>query len=263
MSSRKTTCYKTYYKKGVVRIISSLALFITASAPVLAGPEINVGTLSEYIYSGRNTLAKRIYNTGDATAFVRVAVSEIIYKEQGPAEEVPLNNEALVNGQGTGIISSPPRLIIPAGGMQTNRLVFTGSREKETYYRVRYIPVVPKSSDEFALSKEEAHRYQDAINASVTVLTGFGAIVTVHPAKVRFETQITGQDGVLRIQNKGNTSIVIGDLKACDAGLKNCTAPVNIQLRPGRSLARDIVPQKIWHYTLNEGSHKKPLKSGS
>ncbi|SQC93247.1 Uncharacterised protein [Cedecea neteri] len=97
---------------------------VTMSAPVIAGPAINVGALNEYVYSGKNTLAKRIYNTGDATAFVRVTVSEIVYKGQAPAEEVPLDNEAIINGKGSGIISSPPRLIIPAGGMQTNRLVY-------------------------------------------------------------------------------------------------------------------------------------------
>ncbi len=240
-----------------------LTMLMTLAMPAVAGPVINVGPLNEYIYSGKNTLAKRIYNSGDATAFVRVEVSEIVYNENNPAKEIPLDNEAIVNGQGAGVISSPPRLIIPAGGMQTNRLVYTGSRNKESYYRVRYIPVVPKNMDEFTLSNDEVEKYQGAINASVSVLTGFGTIVTVHPDNVRFDTQITDKGKKLRISNRGNASVVISDLKSCDAKLKDCSSPVNIQLRPGRSLERDIVPQKIWHYTLNEGSQKKALKSGS
>lgn len=257
MSPSKTTCLK----KNILFVAASLTL-VTMSAPVIAGPAINVGALNEYVYSGKNTLAKRIYNTGDATAFVRVTVSEIVYKGQAPAEEVPLDNEAIIDGKGSGIISSPPRLIIPAGGMQTNRLVITGPRDKEAYYRVRYIPVMPKNMDEFALNKDEINKYQSTINASVAVMTGFGTIVTVQPDKVHFDTQITEKGNTLRISNNGNASVVIAGLKSCDINLKNCNAPANIQLRPGRSLERDIVPQKIWHYTLTEGSQKKTLKSG-
>lgn len=253
----------TKTKRNAISTALPLTMFMTLAMPAVAGPVINVGPLSEYVYSGKNTLAKRIYNSGDATAFVRVEVSEIIYNEHNTAKEIPLDNEAIINGQGAGIISSPPRLIIPAGGMQTNRLVYTGSRDKESYYRVRYIPVVPKNMDEFTLSNDEVKKYQDAINASVSVLTGFGTIVTVHPNNVRFDTHITDKGKKLRISNKGNASVVISDLKSCDAQLKDCSPPVNIQLRPGRSLERGIVPQKIWHYTLNEGSQKKALKSGS
>lgn len=163
----------------------------------------------------------------------------------------------MINGQGTGLISTPPRLIIPAGGMQTNRLVFTGSREKERYYRVRYIPVVPESTKEFGISSTDAKKYQDEINAGVTVMSGFGTIVTVHPDRVRFDTRITNSGNQLSITNHGNASVIIEGLKSCDRDYKRCDNGVIVQLRPGKTLKRSSSLDRVWQYTLIEGDQKK------
>ncbi|WP_148872972.1 hypothetical protein, partial [Serratia marcescens] len=158
--------------------------FLFMSGPVLAVPSINVGSLNEYIQPGKNTLGKRVSNSGSSTAYVRVTVDEIVFKG-GTYSEQPLDSEKLINGIGDGLISSPARMIIPAKGQQTNRLVYTGSREKEKYFRVRYIPVIPENGGEFEISADEVKKYESQINAGVTVLTGFGTIVTVLPDQVR------------------------------------------------------------------------------
>ncbi|NIG21612.1 MULTISPECIES: hypothetical protein [Pantoea] len=243
--------------KAILAAAISLAVM-----PAIAGPMINVGELNEYIQPKQNTLAKRINNTGDATAFVRVSVDEMIFTGSGYTEN-KLDANALIKGSGTGLISSPARLIIPAKGMQSNRLVFTGSRDKERYYRVRYIPVIPEDAQEFGLSKDEAKKYQNEISAGVTVLTGFGTIVTVLPASARFDTQITENNRSLQISNNGNASIVIHSLKECDKGLKNCSSVTNHQLRPGMKLEKPVNTGKVWQYTLYEGTQKKSLSSGS
>lgn len=249
-------------------ISRSVVLFSILYAGVVntsfAGPSINVGPLNEYIPAQKNTLAKRIYNTGDATAFVRVSVSEIIYdKSSGAPTEIPLDENALISGKGTGIISSPPRLIIPANGMQTNRLVFTGMRDKERYYRVRYIPVVPTKNEGFGLDNQDMQAYQNQINAGVTVLTGFGTIVTVQPEATTFNTLVTSNKNKLSVANNGNASVVISGIKACDKDLNNCGSPVNVQLRPGSKLERTADENKIWLYSLTEGSQRKNLSTGS
>ena len=44
-----------------------------------AAPNINVGSLFDFINSDKGTFLKRVRNSGDATAFVRVEISEIVY----------------------------------------------------------------------------------------------------------------------------------------------------------------------------------------
>lgn len=241
-------------------LLSTVIYF--AIMPAMAGPSINVGEMNEYILSAQSSLAKRINNTGDATAFVRVSVDEMVF-HTGGYNENKLDGLALINGVGTGLISSPARLIIPAKGMQTSRLVFTGSRDKERYYRVRYIPVVPQDVQEFGLDKNEQTKYQAEISAGVTVLTGFGTIVTVMPASARFDTKITEDSRHLRITNNGNASIVIQNLQECDKNLKNCTDATTHQLRPGMTLEKPVTAGQRWQYNLYEGDQKKSLTAGN
>lgn len=232
-----------------------------AVMPVSAGPSINVGEMNETIQPEQSTLAKRINNTGDATAFVRVSVDEIVFGPDRYSEK-KLDDDALINGAGTGLISSPARMIIPAKGMQTNRLIFTGSRNKEHYYRVRYIPVVPQDAAEFSLDTSDMTKYQEEIKAGVTVLTGFGTIVTVLPSSARFDTKITADNRRLLIANGGNASIFISSLRECDKDLKNCTSVTGHQIRPGMTLEKPISAGKVWQYSLSEGMKKQSLISG-
>lgn len=223
--------------------------FITL--PVIAGPIINPVTLNEFIPGNKSTLTKRIYNNGDTTAFVRVTVEEIIFSN-GSYSEQPLDIESLSKGIGTGLISSPARLIIPANGMQVNRMIFTGDRGKERYYRVRYIPVIPEEPQEFGLDDHEVKKYKETINADVNVLTGYGAIVTVMPADSRFNTHISDTGNQLLIENNGNASIVVDRLRLCEINTDNCTSAVTRQLRPGEWLSQPLSTGKVWKYTVVE-----------
>jgi|EndMetStandDraft_3_1072993.scaffolds.fasta_scaffold01662_5 P pilus assembly chaperone PapD len=226
-----------------------------------AAPSINVGAMQEYIDSDKRTLAKRINNSGSSTAFVRVTVDEIVFKDGG-SNENPLDSAALIAGKGTGLVASPARLIIPAKGMQVNRLVFTGNRDRERYYRVRYLPVVPESGAEFGLSGDEAKTYREGISAGLTVLSGYGTIVTVRPDKVSYNTQVSTRNNEVLITNGGNSSVVIEDLRECASADTACTAPKTRQLIPGASLNLPLTTGKSWKYTLIEGSSKKASTAG-
>lgn len=90
----------------------------------IGAPELNVGALYDYLDSGKSTLLKRVRNSGDTTAFVKVSVAELVYDSDGNAREV--DTEGLPLEQ-RGLVASPARLIVPAQGMQAVRLVYRGS----------------------------------------------------------------------------------------------------------------------------------------
>ena len=69
------------------------------------------------------------------------------------------------------LMASPARLIVPANGMQGTRLLMMGERDRERYFRVRFIPVVPEKEDEFAVSAEEREQYKTTLSAGVNVMT--------------------------------------------------------------------------------------------
>lgn len=84
-----------------------------------AAPQLNIGSLYEYFDGNRSTSLKRIYNSGDTAAFVKVSVAELVYAADGTVTEVPL--DGLPAEQRT-LIASPARVIVPPNGMQQVRL---------------------------------------------------------------------------------------------------------------------------------------------
>ncbi len=81
----------------------------------------------------RGALLKRVRNTGDATAFVRVQISEVRYAADGTHQEIPVDTSG--TAAAAGLIASPSRLIVPAQGQQATRLLVQGDRSVERYPR--------------------------------------------------------------------------------------------------------------------------------
>lgn len=162
-----------------------LALLLAGWLPLIshAGPAINVGVVYDYLDGDKSTYLKRVFNSGDATAFVKINILEIVYDADGTAREIPLVNQTEANAR-DGLMASPARLIVPANGMQGSRLVFMGEREQERYFRVRFVPVVPEKEDEFAVAEEERDEYKKGLSAGVNVLAGYGTVFFVRPRRL-------------------------------------------------------------------------------
>lgn len=241
-----------------MRIAIFVALLAASGIASASPPSISVGPLFDYLQPGSSNLLKRIRNTGDVTAYVRVEVTRMHFDADGTVNESPVDTTALVrNADGVqGLIASPSRLIIAANGQQATRLVHRGSRDEEHYYRLRFIPVAP-SADEFSLSEEEA-RAAVELTSSIKVFTGFGTILFVAPDNVRYDTRIEGN----RIHNDGNATVVLDNVRQCDRTAPDtCDAGVLVHVRPGRShvLAED--PARFHRFELMEGGSRRSIDS--
>jgi Mat/Ecp fimbriae periplasmic chaperone len=137
-------------------LLGMLSLFCLSAQ---AGPQINVGTVYDYLDADKSTYLKRVFNSGDATAFVKVNVLEIVYAADGTSQEIAIENAA-DGASRNGLMASPARLIVPAQGMQGTRLLYMGARDRERYFRVRFVPVVPEKEDEFVVTNEEREDYK-------------------------------------------------------------------------------------------------------
>jgi hypothetical protein len=242
-------------------LIFSLACWVGFTLPhaQAAAPKINVGSMFDYIDSDKGTLLKRIRNAGDATAFVRVEISEIVYGEDGKPSEQAVENSRL-GADKDGLVASPARMIIPANSQQSTRLVYSGGRSRERYYRVRYVPAVPETSDDFALSPQERSEYAKELSAGVTVMTGFGTIIIVHPTNAHYATRHENDAAGYTVRNEGNSTVVLDDFKACDAKGANCLPARKIHLLPGRSETFSKTEQQTYQFKLIEGNHEKPIR---
>ncbi|POA26903.1 MULTISPECIES: pilus assembly protein [unclassified Pseudomonas] len=224
-----------------------------------AGPSINVGTVYDYLDGDKSTYLKRVFNGGDSTAFVKVNILEIIYDADGSAREEPLKTQADATAR-DGLMASPARLIVPANGMQGTRLLYMGEREKERYFRVRFVPVVPEKEDEFAVSSEEREDYKKGLSAGVNVLAGYGTVFFVRPKETRFDSAIENDARNYRIRNNGNSVVVIDEFKDC--AVKNeqdCQPTTKHHILGGRTFQFEKQAGREYRFTLVEGENSKTL----
>ncbi|MBV4477097.1 molecular chaperone [Pseudomonas botevensis] len=240
--------------------LSLLWLFAGVCTTAHAGPQINVGTVYDYLDGSKSTYLKRVFNSGDSTAFVKVNVLEIVYEADGTPKEIPV--EASADGTSrNGLMASPARLIIPAEGMQGTRLLYMGERERERYFRVRFVPVVPEKEDDFVVSSEERENYKKTLSAGVNVMTGFGTVFFVRPLNARYDTQINDSASRYEVKNNGNTVLVVDEFKSCSlTDETDCGATVKHHVLAGRTFGFDKEQGREYRFKLVEGERRQDLK---
>ena len=238
------------------RVCAGLGLLLCALS-AQAGPSINVGDFYDYLRGDKSTYLKRVFNGGTKTAFVKVNITEMLYKPDGTYDEVPLKTEADGSVR-NGLIASPARLIVPAGGVQSTRLLFMGERDKERYFRVRYLPVAPEKDDEFQVSDEEREAYKNTLAGGVQVMAGYGTVFFVRPKDSRFDTKIEngGQRYVMR--NAGNTVVLVDEFKDC-AGHDSteCAPTTKNHIFPGRTFSFEKQAGRTYRFYLVEGDSQR------
>lgn len=225
-----------------------------------AGPSINVGVVYDYLDGDKSTYLKRVFNGGDSTAFVKVNILEIVYDADGTSREIPLKAQADASAR-DGLMASPARLIVPANGMQGTRLLYMGEREKERYFRVRFVPVVPEKEDEFAVSAEEREDYKKGLSAGVNVLAGYGTVFFVRPKETRYESMIDNATNHYQIRNNGNTVVVIDEFKDCSVkNEQDCQPTTKHHILAGRTFQFEKQAGREYRFTLVEGEVSKKLE---
>ena len=236
-----------------------LAVMATAHA---ASPNINVGAMYEYLEPGRSTLLKRVRNSGDATAFVRVEITEVIYEGKVP-REVPVEGDAAAR-TAPSLVASPARMIVPAQGQQATRLLYQRAREQERYYRLRFVPVLPKTADEFALDEAQASDYAKQLNAGVNVLTGYGVFVIVHPANARYHVRQETLADADVLHNDGNSTVILDDHRQCSGSgaSEQCSPARKVHLLPGSQQRFERVAGRHHRLEIVEGDQKRSVHFG-
>ncbi len=235
-----------------MRFIFVIALLFGLPGLALSGPQISIGSLNDYLQAEKGVLVKRIANGGDATAFVKVRAWELIPKPDGTVEELPLDIQA---GAGQReLVVSPTRLIIPAKGMQTVRLLFEGDRTRERYFRLRFNPVLPGAGDGFELTEQEAQDYEVSISGGVQMLAGFGSILYVRPREVIHQLAIDEEEGRFVVRNVGNATAVLERFRRCDASSIDCDPAVVHHLPPGGRRVFPKTPGSTYAFEHRRGA---------
>ena len=234
--------------------------FSLCSSAALAGPQINVGVVYDYLEGDKSTYLKRVFNGGDSTAFVKVNIFEILYDADGSHREIPLQSQPDMAAR-DGLMASPARLIVPANGVQGTRLLYMGERDKERYFRVHFIPVVPEKDDEFAITPEEREAYKKDLSAGVNILAGYGTVFFVRPKDSRYDSVVNDTPTHYSLRNNGNTVVVIREFKDCSIKQENdCQPTTKHHVLAGRTFKFDKQAGREYRFDLVEGTQTQKVR---
>ncbi|WP_039058425.1 hypothetical protein [Enterobacter sp. Bisph1] len=242
-------------------VISSFIIATTVSFAVSSAPLIGISSMYDIILPGSQSISKRIHNTGDSTAFVRVEILEIDPSKNKQQEEVPQKELSGSKLERNRLLVTPQRLIISPAGFSVVRVFWPGERERERYFRVRFAPVLPEADDSFGLDKEAISQYRkETLHAGLNVLTGYGTIVIVQPDNPTFKTVINDKAAeAVTISNDGNATIALDDLRQCKGVRTDCSIATREIILPGRThVVKRNAGNKI-SFTLIEGNNKRVL----
>jgi P pilus assembly chaperone PapD len=249
------------YFKILFIITGAFISVMSALSPAYATPVIGIGSMYDVLTPGMQSMTKRIYNTGDSTAFVRVELLEIKPGSNKGEEEIPQKELSGTTLERNRLIVTPLRLIIPPAGFQTVRILWPGERGRERYFRVRFTPVMPEADDSFGLDKTAVSEYrQNTLHAGLNVLTGYGTIVIVQPDKPQFNTEIdsTGMAGIT-VKNSGNATVSLDNVRQCKTANTDCGAVTREFILPGRTHTVEKKAGYKTNFTLIEGNSKRVL----
>lgn len=207
-----------------------MALLILQAAHAWAsGANINIGSLYDYLPGTTSSITKPIRNSGDETGFVRIDVKRILFDANGKSNEIPQPDNGSLRDR---LIVSPNRLIAPAQGVRSTRILYVGKRDDEQYFRVRYLPVQPTRKDGFDVTADVERK---AARAGLKVLIGYGEIVFVRPTHEKYDTKLDQRADGLTVSNNGNSTIILDNYQVCRQGAK-CAEPMKEFVLPHRKL---------------------------
>lgn len=248
------------YIKIILYFTGVLVSALLSASLTHATPVIGIGSMYDVLMPNMQSMTKRIYNTGDSTAFVRVELLEINPGSNNEVTEVPQKELSGTTLERNRLIVTPQRLIIPPSGFQTVRILWPGERVSERYFRVRFTPVMPETDDSFGLDKKAMSEYRkNTLHAGLNVLTGYGTIVIVQPEKPQFNTSVDNEISAITIKNNGNATISLDNLMQCKTVNTDCSIVTREFILPGKKHTVEKKPGYGTNFTLIEGDSKRVM----
>lgn len=244
----------------IKKILFFTGTLISTLSSAYATPVIGIGSMYDILTPDMQSMTKRIYNTGDSTAFVRVELLEIKPESNDREKEVPQKELSGTAPERNRLIVTPQRLIIPPAGFQTVRIIWPGEREGERYFRIRFTPVMPGNDNSFGLDEKALSEYRkNTLHAGLNVLTGYGTIVVVQPEKPQFKTVINNTESIITVKNNGNATVSLDNIRQCKTANTDCGAVTRKFILPGRAQTVEKKAGYNTHFTLIEGISKRVL----
>ncbi len=158
-----------------------------------------------------------VSNPGEESLYIDVQVLDVT--NPGAEDE---KREVVKDPESIGLVATPRRLVVPAGGQRVVRLVnLEGYQKEERVYRVN---LKPRSGP------------VDSEKTGVHVMVGYQLLVFIEPRKVNVDLRASRDGRELQLHNTGNVNVRIHHGEQCPpqpAQGQECRDLKGLRLYPG------------------------------
>ena len=179
-----------------------------------------------------------IENVGKDTLYIKVTPR--VVKNPGTEQQV---REPYDDPTKAGLLVSPNRLVIPAGGRKLLRFVNLNPNPTEEHvYRVGVTPVVGD-----LIAKE----------SGVKIVIGYEVLVLVHPVNGKVGLVHSRIGNKLKVENRGNRNVLLREGVQCPTGVTDenqCDHIAGKRLYPGNIWQIDLPNDSPVKFYLSKGT---------
>ncbi len=205
---------------------------------------VSVQDLVKTFPAGKQRLVQQVKNSGDAPAFVKVEVFEILNPHTDHEREEPLDMTTVPD-----LVATPQRIVIPPHASRGVGLFLKERWNKDRFFRVRFTPVRPTKAEGFVQTSE--------VQTGASIGIAWGTLVVVPRQQASYNTEIKQDADQLKIKNLGNSYVQLTDVEICTE--KECKQEFDQRVLVDESQGLSTEGIKSISATLVEGDSTRKL----
>jgi len=161
-----------------------------------------------------------IKNTGDFRIYLDLNVAEIINPERSEPNRVELDDPRTA-----AVLVSPSQLMLPPGARKRVRVILRDKiNSLDRVFRLSVKPYTGKVKVNTTTGDDK--------QSAIKVLIGYDLLLLARPRNLNPDLQVTRTDNSIEFVNRGNTNVLLRNIKQCNADNTEC-----IDLQPNRLYA--------------------------
>lgn len=164
-----------------------------------------------------------IYNTGDQPMYVEIQPTQVL--SPGTDQE---DRSLIQDPRQAGLLVTPNKIIVPAGGAKVMRLVKLGGGGEERVYLIAAKPV---------------SNGVEADESGLKIMVGYEILAIVYPHNAQPELAVTREGKTLLVRNTGNTNVLLREGYQCDIpgqALEDCETLPGKRMYPGNEWSLEL-----------------------
>ena len=200
-----------------MNLIRKISLLLILFLPVASPADMYVDrSIVIFEAGGQPRQDVKVSNTDEDVMYVQTEVFHVRNPGEESEDRVQVSNPKEIK-----LITTPSKLIVPAGGQKLIRIVSLDKvNDSESVYRINVTPIVPPLEEE---------------SSQLRIVVAYQVLVIVQPKDPKSTLEVARTGNHITFHNQGNTNILLSEGNQCDAVTDECQQLTSRRLYAGNT----------------------------